>query len=1818
MADMQDTSQNITDSFIKGLNKDSDPSYVTDGMWTHAVNMVNNSKTGKVGSISNEAANYLCFNTGTYMPTNVTEKLVIGTVYLFSDKWIIFTAGHNLNGQPISSEIGLFQEETCSYKPIVIDACLNFDKRYLISGVSRLKEDCTWQVYWSDGLNPDRYLNIGDPQTWPGADYSYITSIGVSANYYQGPGATKILWPGVQWIEKCDVVNDCNICVNTNKLDCEHIRLARLMTTPCLNLTRGQQGGTLANGTYFALIAYTIKGQKVTDYFAQSNYQFIYSPQDLQGSLTLNISADNKNFDEFQLVIVKCVNQQTVAQLMGIYSTNTSTISIDQIDNGGNITIPLEQLPLQTPVFETSDQMAEVNNYLLRVGPRSKFDFNYQPLANLIKTKWASVEYPGDYYMKGGNKTNYMRDEVYSFFIRWIYNTGDKTSTYHIPGRPPRDFIVPNVGTKVEDEDLIGNVNSLYADDKVFEVYNTARIDNASTVVGTKTDDGGEVIATGDMGYWQSTEKYPDNRPDIWNPSAHCWTGQGATINPEEFDLCGKHVRHHKFPEDYTTDSTSDKVTHFRRNVNTQDNVNDYFIRLMGVYFENITLPKDNDGNDIPGIAGYEILRGSREGNKTIVAKGLVNNFRTYQVPGSGNMSTTGLYPNYPFNTIQPLSNTLGTNVAGYNDPFIKAGISSLYNQTVPEDIFSFHSPDTMMTTPFLSTTEFKTYGPLSGYSIQNFNTPTDHPKFKLLSDVVIIPLVLAGIIEAIISAIGKRTDVSQGPAYQDMHIPETKTDEELSGSGGGGGAYSNFQTSGTGNINTYMSDIKISGNTIETVDKQVTIPSAVSTTIGTFDGLVSGYKNTIGTLADAIVGGGQLEAIYTNGAKSNISNNGSVYTGRSLTTEWSRSSYLPTALSVFANAGSLAYYFSEGVRVMLNIIYAVTSYKQFALQQKAYGFYSNMEKNPTTDTTRFKMEDGFYLRDNIQSVSRYQDNTGVYRSYNINNLKRSPKVVIRTKNGANQNKGPKLLTGDKSLTTLGTLLQAQSSFGSVLPPGTNLPDFKSDVNRAFSLPIQSHYGAIRGRVRNQYGQLDSIKQLPVGTCEQKLSNYTINPVDLVCNSVNIHKKVIYRSPVMFGGDTYINRYTEKDTMCFFYDWLYNQPDGFEYNYFLRSMIPNPRFRLNSTLYDSSDLASIFTDFGGFVSGVNAAQGTGYKPSQFYNLDYYENSSKKYNYSNDTAANYPGFFVCKESYFYLGVSSIKDFFVESEVLVDFRTQPEEIARKHYNPYNFTDYNAMFDTNPNIYGVNSYNQYDYSLSVSKLYNQYFSLGSIQNRYYDPNVADLCYTYYPNRIIYSLPQQDEAIKDSWFVYLVNNYKAFKSQVSGVKSINKSGIVITFKNDSPVMYQGVDTLQTELGTKVTLGDGGLFSQAPQQLTNADKAYEYGASQNRLSVISTPVGIFYMSQAAGKIFSIGEGLQEISQQGMKWWFTLFLPYKLLQDFPLYPYQDNPVAGIGCQAVFDNTNTILYFCKKDYQLKDAYKGKVTYIPLKGDNTGDYFMINGNITAKFKLGDPMLFRDASWTVSYDPKNQFWISFHDWHPDLLMPTKDVFISTKGTGGWRHNWICDNYCNYYGVDYACEIDIPIVTGQAVTTTRSIEYILEAYRKTDNCVDSYQVLDYNFDTAVVYNSEQVSGYLNLNIYPKNDLVLARQFPRVSPATGTSFDILFTKEENKYRFSQFWDITNNRGEFPIGSQYPITQNQYIPGTTTLIGNYSSESTWVTEPDGFRRVLNQNNLDYLKSEFERKKFRHYMSFVNFKKNKSGKTNIILKINNSKNEISLR
>ena len=301
--------------------------------------------------------------------------------------------------------------------------------------------------------------------------------------------------------------------------------------------------------------------------------------------------------------------------------------------------------------------------------------------------------------------------------------------------------------------------------------------------------------------------------------------------------------------------------------------------------------------------------------------------------------------------------------------------------------------------------------------------------------------------------------------------------------------------------------------------------------------------------------------------------------------------------------------------------------------------------------------------------------------------------------------------------------------------------------------------------------------------------------------------------------------------------------------------------------------------------------------------------------------------------------------------------------------------------------------------------------------------------------------------------------------------------------------------------------------------------------------------------------------------------------------------------------------------LKPEYKGKVEYL------TADKFSVN--LTAldgrenkvTVRLGDTRIFEDASWTVSFDPKNQQWISFHDWHPNLYLSGRNKHYTTKIGGIWEQNAGCNDYCNFYNVQFPFEIGIPVPTGQSVVTVRSIEYFLECFKRDSQfCVDQYHILDYNFDQAIITNSEQVSGYLNLNMFPKNNVVLSQEYPKINI---DSVDILVSKVEQKYRFNQFWDITYNRGEFPDGAGSPPT-GPLIPNTTTLLGNYTENQIWQTKANGYIQTLNPVNLNYNKAELQRKKFRHYNNFVRLIKNNPQDANMVFRIANIKNQISLR
>lgn len=1888
------TSSLNSGGFNNKLNKDVVRFGKNPNDFAHARNAINNSVVGDIGDISNEAANYLCQN---------APYTIIGVIFIEKDEWVILSTDNT------NCEIGLFKEDSCYYEKIVNSQLLNFNTDNLIKGIGRTAYNCGRRIYWDDGINPTRMLDIDN----------------------------------IPWVQNC-TTKDCKECVDTDVLDIDKLRLTPIIQDLAFHIQRGSSAGQIINGSYYVFGAYLIEGERVTDYSLPSNVQPIFDHTNASGSLDIFIDEADEEFDEFELIIVQFANGNTSAKKVGVYSTRQNKITLDTIDQRW-VDIDPSLILVQNAVVDKSEAIYRNGDYAIRVGPTNKLNFNYQPLANQIEAQWVSVEYSTDYYRKGGSNTGFMRDEVYSFFIRWVWNTGDKTASYHIPGRAATTSDLSRIGSAFD---------VLEGDDPVtWKTYNTATrevfVPSAEGV--DDTGDGGRIIGRGKMGYWESTEKYIDDKPQIWNASSQPYW---KSNNKPEYDLCGKNIRHHRFPDNGLMDSSKSLNTSSRYPVNHFDPIDGTKIRILGVEFFNIKPPLDNEGKPISNIVGYEILRGSREGNKTILAKGMINNMRQYTT--DDNTGKQYLYPNYPYNATEGYSlgvdkflsstptsyqknagsgkiprNSYGAHIEQITDNPLGI-LSDIQFPNVQHivgnirtDMFTFHSPETNFRNPFLSAKELKIYGELKGEMIGKFQLPKDHPRHKFINNTAFMVSAIMGLGYASVKTRGVTTRTHKAP---DIDYGGTKTDVATGGTTGMVGASAGPSVLQSGNVGISQSLNAVMDNMMGGVIGLLTSvtginPYDISQTARTVSGLVTGS-----------IGGRGGRDDYTN-----------------TDTEWGA---IPGVLRTIQGVPMFLSFWAEGLNKMLEVIYAFVGYKHHAIQQISHGFY-NQFTGTDSGNMRRSIKEQTYLNPSLQDFAT---------DYRINNIYRSRTIALNTNLGLD-------LLDDKSQVLL---TEERKDYDD--------SDWRDDAfDKNFTRPIASYYTALKQRLDNQYGQIAGIVQIPMTT--------------------SYIEKTEKRSRVLFGGDTYIGRYTEKNTMFFFYDWLKGQPDGHSFNYNLRKMLPHPRFWMdtdpydvseffdsfgklfgdkvhqsfdpfaidtkytqeftydeNGKLKDTSELEYINTSPGGVynpklepicacelpdntvysykyqhcaivnyantqdltdlcakqkelnhdiafrewieavacffnqvdentagVNDDNACSGCNCNEDYsgvchpetldnfFTDIDFIKDNcpecavtdggAKAYGYSNwnnkqlsrwhckgagkikrninkadrkirrsqrkydkvlrkiydkyiaeitkdggksnkwknffrelDTPNDKYSFDMreqnkffkmgVKDAYMYLFNSGVRDFFVESEINIDLRDWGEQPEQRHYDHIEYSNLPELFSTDHIKTG--NYMKYDYSLSISKALNSFTNWGIVQDREYDPFVAETCYVNRPKRLMYSLPQGLENKKDNWRVFLPLNYKDFSSPATAIKPISKNGAIILFEHESPIMFQGTQELTLNGDNKITIGDGKLFEQPLISLVNSEYANEYGSCQNRLGVANTPAGLYFMSQNQGKIFMVSnKGLTEISNIGLKWWFAKYLPYQLTKhptafkntngidkDFDL---DDNPVTGIGCQVVYDNFNQLVYFCKKDWKIRTDIADTVTYL------SGNKFLINNLLTVS--LGDPRYFLPASWTISWDPKTNGWLSYHDWHPDLTIPTKKTFITTKDEGLWVHADRCDLYCNFYGIDYPFELEYSLHTNANINILRSISYLMEAYVYNENCYDRFHVLDANFDEAVVYNSEQCSGLLKLNLMPKNNAPLINHYPLLNP---NSIDILFAKEEQRYRFNQFWDITADRGEF---------------------NDLAQRSIFLTEPNGYIKNLNPANLNYNKNALERKKFRHYKHTVLLRKKISGNKNFVVSLN---------
>ena len=603
-----------------GLDMDSSVNQVQKGKLSYALNAALENFDSNSVNYQNEPANVFCLN----FPEGYQ---LIGTHFIQEkNKHIFFLT----NPETGASEIGYMDNNDCVYHTLCTpipdteltvcanSACLNFDINYPIHKSVHKITNCTTEVYWTDGLNPRRYINI--------EQVPYIT-------VYTGN-------------ETCDP----DI---TAVLDCNKLKVQPNFQIPNVDVTDIVVGGDLRAGTYQFAVQYSnASGDAYTSYYSVTNPTSIANTEittaDFQyavgKSIVLNISNLDVTgyFQYFNLAVIKTINNGTTVELVGTYNIQEKSTFITY--TGQNVTqipLSLNDILEKFAYYDIAQDVTNVQDVIVWDNLTSIDRINYQGIANQIQLQWETFKLPaGNTYADGfytANLRGYLRDEVYPFEIVFLLDNGKQTDGFHIPGRAKNANELAYADVSSSNPDYVGDG----APEPYWKIYNTASVTATYPVPTTNDGKIGEAYPyqSGEFAYWESTDTYPCN-VDIWG------------------DLAGQPIRHHKFPDVLVSPHFESAPIVYsggqiQPTMQTASAVYPIGVKVDVQQIAFLIQASSLTSAEKDAIVGFKIVRGNRSTNKSIIAKGILRNVGKYtrQDPNSPN-ATNYYYPNYPYNDL--------------------------------------------------------------------------------------------------------------------------------------------------------------------------------------------------------------------------------------------------------------------------------------------------------------------------------------------------------------------------------------------------------------------------------------------------------------------------------------------------------------------------------------------------------------------------------------------------------------------------------------------------------------------------------------------------------------------------------------------------------------------------------------------------------------------------------------------------------------------------------------------------------------------------------------------------------------------------------------------------------------------------------------------------------------------------------------------------------------------------------------------------------------------------------------------------------------
>jgi hypothetical protein len=1526
--------------------------------------------------VTNDLSNKLCYT----FPVNYK---LCGQIKLDKDEYVLFLT------DDINSEIGILDTNTCQYRQWVNSPCLAFNVNSWISGVYKYNTTCKGRtIYTNDNINSDRNYNI---------DESYPRII---------TGFTN---------------DSCSTPIYSNELDCQAVLATPNVKYPCISLSKTL--GNLSNGNYQVAVAFSNDGFAFSEYVI-SQPLTLFSVNDLNG-LNVELDYTDNLFTNSNVKVI--LLQQTKNGVsywnLGEYDFNTKLININSTKN--YTTVSLEEV-LQSNVYYVKSKHIEVlDGMLLKADLQEREEINYQYKANNIKSNWVvsrvkavdAYKYP-----------QYMRDEVYAFYIRWVYKDGSYTKAFHIPNNTSakNNSIVTNNDAYEASSNCDGQI-----DVKYWEIYNTAtktwQLTNLDSLT-CSNDFCDKIIMRGEFGQYESTQLYSDDKFS-YNGIDEDYTFGNLSCTP---------IKLHKFPDNTITN-------HFY----VCPCSNKEFVDILGIEFEGIKIPLNSRGKLIPDIAGYEIMRADRLGNESIYSKGLISNMGIDDAIYEG---VTGdyLYPNFPYNDLNP--NKFLSSERTIDDLLGNSIVKPLQNFS--DKHYTYLSPESSYTL-FQRGSEIKLYNEQIGHLDWKFNEHYQHPKNVLLNNFGLFMASYIGLAIGTYNFLGGdcTTTTQKGEV---LSVGNTSAGSLVIG-----GASNSLgllpSVAGIGVVGAQLTaqsffltpskviiknsvigipvpvlsplDVEIIFNTNQTANLGVsTVTGSIQIAKGTFVGgtitvlagnmkgntliptslTVSGLVNLpageytgdsiiASTLVDGASSGknGLLAAAWGSAPNSTydvqITPDKTTTTCASvggITTSLGR---LPGGIDNFITS---AYFGWQATKEVKKILYSLREPIQYAWQFDSVSNYNRFENTTIKGETRREILVGRELYAGKQNI----------HGVKINNENRVSSVYLELGNTLRRP-----LNKDISR-FLSTKTQANSDINGCYEYEEHKYTCGSDINKQ----SVNYYCAIKNKKLSQYGNLQNLRLLPI-SCTNYISDA----------AKRLNNNSTFTTQPLYNGDTGIYRFTAKNHFKLFKDIPLENTDNFPIDYRKYHNVAYPCY------WADTNEQSVLNLFQFDLTNLFSPTGDKQPFRGFYNLNC-DNEIIDFSIFDDglslqdvidvlrnlldTLIDVKNWFY-KTGKFYTSVNGVYNYFCETTYNNDWREEDEKSPH-----YPVVTYEAINRADKQIYD-NKF-LYDQSLRLPGIYKS--SSVQITYDYSVCNVSDF-------KMIYSLKHQDESKIDYWKIFKPLNYVQFSKKDGALTNIhsNNHRLFISFE-DRTYMTQRDDALVTKSGSEVFLGTGDLFSR--RLLPLSEELTGITGCIDKYSWFSSRHGTYWLDRKRKKLFKFTDKLETISDLAASKWFQEFLnkqtPNNYRQNF---------------KGIYDNHYDTHYFTD----------GK---------------------------------RDCNWTLSYKNGLGFQ-SFHSFLPISYFWNSNDYLTANETGIWKHNQRYDNdnnltYQTYYDTQYPYSLTYTISEKQQPFLLQNIELKNEVTTELSYNTQQYHQ-DLFFNKIQVWTDRGSTGELDIVVKnPRNRL--------------------------------------------------------------------------------------------------------------------------------------